>query len=53
MQCTVHVHGVDMESSFILCGNLQFVDLVGYERTDGSEATGYRLKEAHYTNKSL
>ncbi|CAN6483305.1 unnamed protein product [Victoria cruziana] len=49
---TVHVQGIDTSGS-LLRSSLHLVDLAGSERVDKSEATGDRLKEAQYINKSL
>ncbi|XP_054824248.1 kinesin-like protein KIN-14J [Prosopis cineraria] len=50
---TVHVRGMDLETSTLLRGCLHLVDLAGSERVERSEATGDRLKEAQHINKSL
>ncbi|EFJ11340.1 hypothetical protein SELMODRAFT_126285, partial [Selaginella moellendorffii] len=50
---TVHVRGKDLKTGAVLHGSLHLVDLAGSERVDKSEATGERLKEAQYINKSL
>ncbi|GER57524.1 P-loop nucleoside triphosphate hydrolasessuperfamily protein with CH (Calponin Homology) domain [Striga asiatica] len=50
---TVHVRGLDLETSAVLRGCLHLVDLAGSERVDRSEATGDRLREAQHINKSL
>ncbi|XP_049935600.1 kinesin-like protein KIN-14L [Nymphaea colorata] len=49
---TVHVQGIDTSGSLIR-SSLHLVDLAGSERVDKSEATGDRLKEAQYINRSL
>ncbi|MCO5575842.1 hypothetical protein L7F22_029647 [Adiantum nelumboides] len=50
---TVHVQGTELASGTVLHGCLHLVDLAGSERVDRSEATGDRLKEAQYINRSL
>ncbi|WOK95708.1 kinesin-4-like [Canna indica] len=50
---TVHVRGVDLKTGSTSRGCLHLIDLAGSERVERSEATGDRLKEAQYINKSL
>ncbi|KAJ0681730.1 putative minus-end-directed kinesin ATPase [Helianthus annuus] len=50
---TVHVSGKDLTSGSIVRGCMHLVDLAGSERADKTEATGDRLKEATFINKSL
>lgn len=50
---TVHVRGTNLETGAASHGSLHLVDLAGSERADRSEATGERLREAQYINKSL
>lgn len=44
---------MDLKSNSVLRGCLHLVDLAGSERVDRSEATGDRLREAQYINRSL
>lgn len=46
------MQGIDTSGSLIR-SSLHLVDLAGSERVDKSEATGDRLKEAQYINRSL
>ncbi|MED6195840.1 hypothetical protein PIB30_041718 [Stylosanthes scabra] len=50
---TVHVQGKYVTSPKTIHASLHLVDLAGSERADKTEATGDRLKEAQYINKSL
>ncbi|KAK9070833.1 hypothetical protein SSX86_009401 [Deinandra increscens subsp. villosa] len=50
---TVHVSGKDLTSGSTVRGCMHLVDLAGSERADKTEATGDRLKEATFINKSL
>ncbi|OQU78322.1 hypothetical protein SORBI_3009G202801, partial [Sorghum bicolor] len=50
---TVHVRGLDLKNGSTSRGCLHLIDLAGSERVEKSEATGDRLKEAQYINKSL
>lgn len=50
---TVHVQGRELATDSILRGCLHLVDLAGSERVDKSEASGERLREAQYINRSL
>ncbi|KAF0906815.1 hypothetical protein E2562_013215 [Oryza meyeriana var. granulata] len=50
---TVHVRGLDVKNGSTSRGCLHLIDLAGSERVERSEATGDRLKEAQYINKSL
>ncbi|XP_072052684.1 kinesin-like protein KIN-14I isoform X7 [Arachis hypogaea] len=50
---TVHVQGKYLTSPKTIHASLHLVDLAGSERADKTEATGDRLKEAQYINKSL
>ncbi|KAG6472785.1 hypothetical protein ZIOFF_070263 [Zingiber officinale] len=50
---TIHIQGKELASGAKLKGCLHLVDLAGSERVDKSEATGDRLKEAQYINRSL
>ncbi|XP_074573949.1 kinesin-like protein KIN-14F [Curcuma longa] len=50
---TIHIQGKESASGAKLRGCLHLVDLAGSERVDKSEATGDRLKEAQYINRSL
>nr|XP_043625416.1 kinesin-like protein KIN-14I [Erigeron canadensis] len=50
---TVHVNGKDLTSGSTVRGCMHLVDLAGSERADKTEATGDRLKEATFINKSL
>ena len=42
-----------MKNNSVMRGCLHLVDLAGSERVDRSEATGDRLREAQYVNRSL
>merc|ERR1712151_1043559 len=48
-----YLRGTDPDSNTELRGALHLVDLAGSERLDKSGATGSRLKETQYINKSL
>ncbi|KAL8227950.1 hypothetical protein R6Q57_015534 [Mikania cordata] len=50
---TVHVNGKDLTTGSTVRGCMHLVDLAGSERADKTEATGDRLKEATFINKSL
>ncbi|KAD2393001.1 hypothetical protein E3N88_39978 [Mikania micrantha] len=50
---TVHVSGKDLTTGSMVRGCMHLVDLAGSERADKTEATGDRLKEATFINKSL
>ncbi|KAD2393885.1 hypothetical protein E3N88_40862 [Mikania micrantha] len=50
---TVHVSGKDLTTGSTVRGCMHLVDLAGSERADKTEATGDRLKEATFINKSL
>ncbi|XP_074575167.1 kinesin-like protein KIN-14C [Curcuma longa] len=50
---TIHCRGVDLKTGSTSRGCLHFIDLAGSERVERSAATGDRLKEAQYINKSL
>ncbi|KAL8223938.1 hypothetical protein R6Q57_019413 [Mikania cordata] len=50
---TVHVSGKDLTTGSTVRGCMHLLDLAGSERADKTEATGDRLKEATFINKSL
>ncbi|XP_042417366.1 kinesin-like protein KIN-14C isoform X3 [Zingiber officinale] len=50
---TIHCRGVDLKIGSTSRGCLHLIDLAGSERVEHSEATGDRVKEEQYINKSL